>query len=131
MIDLDVKNLKKIRNGWYGVVSVCVFLSLFMLAGVYIIVMGAVKESSFTYLNSAFISICLLFTLTIIGTVQSKNWGRVLGIITSVLLLFVFPIGTLFGLVGLISFAKAKPIFTSDSITYKDIKLAYQKEIAQ
>lgn len=130
MIDLDIKNLKKIKNGWYGVIAVCIFLSLFMLSGVYIIVMGAVKQADFTYLNTAFISLCVLFSLTIYGSLKSKNWGRVLGIITSIMLLFVFPIGTLFGLIGLISFAKAKPIFISDSITYADIKHAYQQELA-
>ena len=55
MIDLDIKNLKKIKNGWYGVIALCVFLALFMLTGVYIIVMGAVKEANLAFLNSAFV----------------------------------------------------------------------------
>lgn len=56
-------------------------------------------------------SIALLATATFFGMWRFQHWGRILGIVLCVLLLPIFPWGTIFGILGLAALVGSRPLF--------------------
>jgi hypothetical protein len=69
----------------------------------------------------------ILFSMSAIGLFKRTNWGRTLGIISCVLLLLVFPIGTIIGIVGIRALSSAPGLFGGNTLTHDEIKNEFNK----
>jgi hypothetical protein len=63
-----------------------------------------------------------LAVLAAIGSFLFKTWSRLLSMALCVLLLIAFPIGTIFGVLGLIALWGSKPLFGSNRISQDQLR---------
>ena len=106
-------------SGMAGIILIGTALIGFMLASG---MPGIQSDGNFTLVIWAILAFNLL---TVIGLIMRTQWGRILGIITSVLMLIRIPIGTIIGIMGLFAFLKAKELFGPNRIKHRDLKLAF------
>ncbi|MEJ2694218.1 MAG: hypothetical protein P8166_14555 [Candidatus Thiodiazotropha sp.] len=59
----------------------------------------------------------LYFCISTYACFARPHWGDIVGVISSVIFLFSFPIGTMFGILGLRAITKNKQLFGKDRIT--------------
>jgi len=120
--ELETEILQKIVSSWKKIVVACVFMAFSAL------VLGAVVVGSFGSKNEGSILVIVfamqafLNIIAIIGVILRQSWGRWLGQLVCVFLLFAFPIGTIFGVVGLIGFDGAKLLFNGSKVTVSEVK---------
>ncbi len=72
-----------------------------------------------------------LYFLAGIGMAMRTTWGRIAGIIVSCIALVGFPIGTIFGILGLFAFIGAPRLFGPSRVTHAQLKKAYKARARQ
>jgi hypothetical protein len=127
---LNPDELKKIIDGWNRLMLVCIVWGLSLLlwiGGIIIPHMFMYAEPRFDAILYFIIPLICLIVAAIVGTRRKKEWGRILGIVLCSIMLIGIPIGTFFGIVGLIGYSGAKPLFGPNGIEYSKVKLAYNQ----
>ncbi|MCP5537583.1 MAG: hypothetical protein H7A51_15290 [Akkermansiaceae bacterium] len=123
--DLDTKALKKLRNNSHTIRA---------LGGVNILVI-LVSASLLSLLSSHYLdqlSVGIAIAAIILGLLSAYAlwWrpagGRVIGILSCILMLASFPIGTLIGILGIISLSQSGILFGPDKPRHKDIEAEWK-----
>ena len=73
-----------------------------------------------------FIALAVFYAVAVVGLYKRTSWGRILGIITSILSLINIPIGTIIGIAGLFAFFKSPELFGQNRLTHKDLKKEFK-----
>lgn len=69
---------------------------------------------------------CAITILVTYGVVKGDRWRWLTLIVICVAVLFLFPVGTVIGAIGLITVPRAKALFSADRVSYIDVKSEYK-----
>ncbi len=110
------KELKRISNNWRHLKLVlylfCIFSALPAVSlAVLLIVVPTDESNNFFGVSVVFGVLTAIYLLATYGTLSLKPWGRYLGIVVFGISLLSFPIGTLFGAIGLVAYSRLKQFF--------------------
>lgn len=117
---LATKDLKRLYNLSRAIRALSLF---WLLAASFAILVIASPRSELSATGTAIYSVFAL----IAAVAAFAGWrflasGRVLGLAVSAVLLAAFPIGTLFGVLGLVAFWRGKPLFGAGRLTRESLK---------
>jgi len=122
--DLDFKKLKKL---YYRSCNVNAITFLIGLALIFILVGLFQSRDQIDSLFLLMISgLVVFYVLAIVGLYTRKSWGRILGIIVSVLSLINVPVGTLIGIFGLFAFIGSPQLFGENRFTHEALKTEFK-----
>ena len=79
--------------------------------------------------NIALLVSLVALGLVTLGSFQRTRWGRLIGIILSLLLVSAFPIGSVFGLIGLTIYIRADKLFGATAISHSQLKQEYRLRV--
>lgn len=125
--DIPTKDLKKLRNDSHTIrtVAFLIFLGFAILCIVLIgVLVGGVNELALEHGIMLALAVWYPFVLT--GLVKRTNWGRILGIISGVLMLAGIPVGTLIGILFLVSLSRSKRLFGPERLFHKDLETEWK-----
>lgn len=77
--------------------------------------------------GGAFIGGSLFYLVFTISVVKRLSWGRAAGMVLCVLSLPGFPVGTIVGVLGLVSFARSPELFGNNRLNPDELKLEYNQ----
>jgi hypothetical protein len=126
--DLHTTELKKLRNDSHTIRAVAALLVLgllFMLLIVGLMFTGSggapgVFELLFILFFAALNSVVL------VGLIRRTNLGRILGFVSGAFMLIGFPIGTLIGVLFMVSLARGKRLFGPDRLVHKQLEAEWK-----
>ena len=95
----------------------CVAAAFFIAALLYSIASKEMAEN-ISFLFSFF---ALTAGATAFGLMHREDWGRIVGIIASFIILLGFPLGTVLGAMGLITLLNAEQFFGASAWSHEDI----------
>ncbi len=75
-----------------------------------------------TPLLMPFLLIVTFYVTALVGIIRRPRWGWDMGQLMCGLYLFLFPIGTIIGIVGLVAFARGRDLFGPDRPKYADLR---------
>ena len=129
----DDKMFKKL---YYRSCSISFIAFLVLLGAIVMLVLGILFEvkgkDGFVPpqgegFGSGLIAIGIIYLVASIGIYIRSIWGRIAGIIVSVLALMNFPLGTIFGVVGLFAFGFSSVLFGHNRIKHAELKKAFKE----
>jgi len=120
----EFKTLQKLYYRSCNVNAITFFIGL-GLASILVVFFISLGEIGSGFIL-VFIGLVIFFTLTVVSLYKRKSWGRVLGIIASIMSLLNFPLGTLIGVFGLFAFIGAPQLFGVNRIEHKALKAEFK-----
>lgn len=125
--DIPTPDLKKLRNDSHTIRAVValiilglVLLGIVMLTAVFVgNGMGAAELIVVTVIGG-------LQSVVMIGLIQRATWGRIAGFISGSFMLFGFPIGTLIGILFLVSLIRGARLFGPDRLAHKELEAEWK-----
>ena len=119
---LDFAKIKKLyhRSSNVGAITALLILGCIVLLGL------GTKSDISGIEKIIYISIGLFYAVAVLGLYKRTSWGRILGIITSILSLISIPIGTIVGIAGLFAFFKSPELFGVNRLTHKNLKREFK-----
>ena len=124
--DLNDKALKKLYYRSCNVSCIGFLLVIGTIAIIAMVTAGGLYEEMDGSTTAIILIIIALYVITIIGVFMRTTWGRVLGIIACVLMLFSLGIPTIIGIFGLVAFIGAPQLFGAKRVTHKDLKAEFK-----
>jgi thiol:disulfide interchange protein len=121
--DLDAKSFNKL---YYRSCNVTAFAVLLLVAIVFLATAIFGPRYSNAIPKYALIGACVFYLITSIGLFKRTSWGRIMGIIVSIISLISITLGTIIGIVGLFAFVKAPNLFGENKILHKDLKAEFK-----
>lgn len=115
---LSTKEVKKLHNRSRSLRA----LSFFWLLAAALCVVFTATAAPQTVGSIIYPVYAGLAVLAAIGSFLFKTWSRLLSMALCVLLLIAFPIGTIFGVLGLIALWGSKPLFGSNRISQDQLR---------
>ena len=126
--EMDTPSLKVLRNDSHTIRALGALSVLAAIVGPMIILFAPQEESpGLAYaIGGGFF---LFFGLVSYCSWWRPSWGRIPGILYCALALFSFPIGTIIGILGIISYARGGPLFGPDRYPHSvlDAEWKYRK----
>ncbi|MCU0747983.1 MAG: hypothetical protein MUF13_00350 [Akkermansiaceae bacterium] len=124
--DMPTRELKKLRNDSHSIRAIAVL----MMLGTGLVLLVIVGLMTTEYLGVMEIGILLGMVafqgVVSIAMFKRPNWGRVIGFISAVFMLLGFPVGTLIGILFLISLVRGERLFGPDRILHKDLEAEWK-----
>ena len=121
--DLDFKRLKKMYHRSSNVNVITFLLGLGMI---FITFAALAPDSTNSIEMRIFLfGLASLYAIAVVGLFKRTAWGRILGIMISILTLFGFPLGTLIGACGLFAFFGAPQLFGKNRVTHREVKAEF------
>lgn len=128
--DIPTKELKTLRNDSHTIRAVVALMALGLLimfaAGGLILSQGGEHGLPGAFELIPLMGISALNLAALVGLVIRGNWGRILGFVSGVLMLIGFPIGTLIGVLFLISLGRSKRLFGPDRLIHKQLEAEWK-----
>lgn len=126
-LDIATPDLKRLRNDSHTIRAV-VALIILGLALIGLVVMTAVFTGNGMGAPELMVVsvICGLQAAVMIGLIQRATWGRIAGFISAALMLIGFPIGTLIGILFLISLGRGARLFGPDRLNHKELEAEWK-----
>ncbi len=125
---LEFKQLRKLYHRSCNVNAIAFLMALgFTAMAVMTLIPGGGNDTPMTLM---FIGLTAFYAVALVGLFKRTGWGRILGIIVSILCLASIPIGTIVGVCGLFAFFGAPQLFGADRITHRELKLEYKLQKA-
>lgn len=121
---MDFKKLEKMYYRSHNVSGLAVLMILGILG-----ITGAIFSARLAenYL-AIFIIIDLLFLSSVVGIIMRSSWGRILGIISCIVMIInISLLSIIIGVMGLFAFFGAPELFGSERITHKELKEVYKR----
>jgi hypothetical protein len=78
-------------------------------------------------LTAFYVGIGIVFVAGTVTSYMRPRWGRWLGIVLCVLMLFNIPLGTAIGIIGLIAYAQGGKLFGRDRLLHTDVAAVYKQ----
>jgi len=124
--DIETKALKRLRNDSHSIRAVAALLILG--AGILLMVLiVTVFSGNVGYTEQLLmLGITAFHGIVATGLIVRAPWGRVLGFISGALMLFVFPIGTLIGVLFLIALGRGGRLFGINRFTHKALETEWK-----
>jgi hypothetical protein len=123
--DMPTRDLNKLRNDSHSIRAIAMLMMLG--AGFVLLVVGMMLAGEGgIYEAWLFEGIVLVQGLVAFGLLKRPNWGRVVGFIAAVFMLLGFPVGTVIGVLFLISLVRGKRLFGPDRIPHKDLETEWK-----
>lgn len=79
--------------------------------------------------DTALLVSLLTLALVTVGSSRRTRWGQVSGILLSLMLVSVFPLGTVFGLIGLVVYVRAGRLFGSGAASHRQLQQEYAQRV--
>jgi len=125
---LDFKQLKKL---YYRSCNVNAITFLLGLAVILLVVVSMLPDTGQeTTMKWVFMGLAAFYASAAVGLFRRTAWGRILGIIVSLLSLINIPIGTVIGACGLFAFFGAPELFGANRITHRELKSEFKLQKA-
>lgn len=121
LTSLPTKEIKKLYNLSRSVRA----LSFFWLLAISLCVVYTATATPGTLALVMFPTFAVLAAFAAVGIWLFQNWSRILSMILCVILLLAFPIGTIFGILGLSALWGSKRLFGPNRLSQKQL----QKEL--
>lgn len=127
--DIATPDLKKLRNDSSTIrtfaVLVLIGATLMLVGSIAVLVGSDMATTGMTEL--AIMGILLpWYALTGVGLIRRQVWGRYLGFMTAAFSLLGFPIGTLIGVLVLISLSRSARLFGPDRLNHKALNTEWK-----
>lgn len=125
--DIATPDLKRLRNDSHTLRAIVALIILgICLMGIATIT-SLTSGTGFGALELLFVTgICGIQLVAMIGLIQRANWGRVFGFISAALMLIGFPIGTLIGILFLVSLVRSGRLFGPDRLRHKELEAEWR-----
>jgi len=120
--DLPFEDLKKLYHRSCNVSAITFLLGLGCIGLIGAFFLPMEEATSMRYL---FIGLGLFYAAAAAGLYNRTSWGRILGIIVSIISLINIPLGTLIGIFGLFAFFGSPQLFGPDRVKHKALKNEY------
>ena len=115
---LPTKAVKSLYRRARSLRTLC-FFCLLVIAMCVVSIFAAQPGSAAQIIGTIF---ALLAAATFFGMWRFQHWGRILGIALCVLLLPIFPWGTIFGILGLAALIGSKPLFGEGRFSQEQLR---------
>jgi hypothetical protein len=126
--DIPTKELKKLRNDSHTIRAVAALLVLGLLF--ILLAVGLMFARSGGALGVFELLFILFFaalnSVVLVGLIRRENWGRILGFVSGTLMLIGIPIGTLIGVLFMVSLARGKRLFGPDRLVHKQLEAEWK-----
>lgn len=125
--NLSDKELKKLFFLSTGVEQFCIFLlfSLFCTVAMAMPVTWPGQPEAATGSPGAIMASLVTLSVVVVGGFRRNRLGYFAGIGLCLLLVAVFPVGTVFGLIGLILYIKSARLFGRNAIPHSQLRQEY------
>lgn len=129
--DIPTKELKKLRNDSHTIRAVAALLILglliMLLAGGFLL-FGNIGNGgpAGVFELIPLLIVGVLNSVVLVGLIKRANWGRILGFISGALMLFGFPLGTLIGVLFMVSLGRGKRLFGPDRLVHKQLEAEWK-----
>jgi hypothetical protein len=128
--DIETKKLKQLYNASRSIKALCAIWILGLVFQIVILLYASFAQGltpeKRIHAFMFFVPIIVLNLATIIGCFQWASWGRILGAITCILILFGFPLGTILGILGLIAFIRSPELFGRNRLDPDQLIVEYK-----
>jgi thiol:disulfide interchange protein len=115
---LSTKAVKTLYRRARSVRTLCFFWLLVMAMSI-VEIYGAQPGSAVPVVGTVFV---LVTAAAFLGTWRFQHWGRILSIALCVVILLVFPWGTIFGILGLAALIGSKPLFGGNRLSQAQLQ---------
>ena len=121
------KETKKLYHRSHNIISITSILMLWTLGLIYI---GSSVGPYVSQRIEVYIGLAVLYGGAFLGMYMRTSWGRILGIVVSVVniaSLTEVPLGALFGIYTLYTCLVTSQLFGKDRLTHKHLKAEYKR----
>lgn len=124
---LDFDQLKKLYHRSCNVNAITFLMALGMLLLSTLFLVPTTEEGIPRWFIIAMIA---FYGGAVVGLFKRTSWGRILGIVTSIISLVNVPLGTIIGIAGLFAFFGAPQLFGPDRLTHRELKAEFNTQKA-